>query len=106
MLRSQISRALPGPRFSQRETILKARMSGFVLTTCLENIMSDRVYKKTEVVGSSKESIEDAIRTAIRRTAKTLHHVEWFEVQEVRGDVVDGEVAHFQVSMKVGFRLD
>ena len=68
--------------------------------------MPDRVYKKTEVVGSSKDSVEDAIRNAVQRTSKSIHNVEWFEVQEVRGDVIDGEVAHFQVALKIGFRLD
>lgn len=68
--------------------------------------MSDHVYKKVEVVGSSKVSIDDAISQGIERTAKTVEHVEWFEVSEIRGHVADGKVAHYQVVMKVGFRLD
>jgi len=68
--------------------------------------MSNHVYKKVEVVGSSGESIDDAIRRAIAKAAKTINHVEWFEVDEIRGHVSDGEVAHFQVVLKVGFRLD
>ncbi len=68
--------------------------------------MSDHVYKKVEVVGSSKVSIDDAISQGIERTAKTVNNVEWFEVQEIRGHVEDGKVGHFQVVMKVGFRLD
>ena len=68
--------------------------------------MPDSIYKRTEVVGSSSESIDDAIRNAIKRTSKTIHNVDWFEMQEVRGDVVDGEVAHFQVVLKIGFKLD
>lgn len=68
--------------------------------------MSDHVYKKVEVVGSSKISIDDAIRQGIERSAQSIHHVEWFEVSEIRGHVVDGRVGHFQVVMKVGFRLE
>jgi len=68
--------------------------------------MSDHVYKKVEVVGSSKVSIDDAIAQGIERTSKTVNNVEWFEVQEIRGHVEDGKVGHFQVVMKVGFRLD
>lgn len=68
--------------------------------------MPDRVYKKTEVVGSSTKSIDDAIRSAITRTSNSIENVEWFEVQEIRGHVVDGDVAHFQVGLKVGFRLN
>jgi len=68
--------------------------------------MSDHVYKKVEVVGSSKVSIDDAIEQGIARTSETVNHVEWFEVSEIRGHVVDGKVGHYQVVMKVGFRLD
>lgn len=68
--------------------------------------MSDHVYKKVELVGSSKTSIEDAIQGAVKRASKTMHNLEWFEVGEVRGHIVDGEVAHYQVVMKVGFRID
>lgn len=68
--------------------------------------MSDHVYKRVEVVGSSKVSIDDAIAQGIERTSKTVNNVEWFEVQEIRGHVEDGKVGHFQVVMKVGFRLD
>lgn len=68
--------------------------------------MSDHVYKKIDVVGSSKVSIEDAIQQAVKRASQTIDNVEWFEVDEVRGHVVDGEVGHYQVVMKIGFRLD
>jgi len=67
--------------------------------------MSDHVYKKTELVGSSKISIEDAIEGAIKRASKTLKHLDWFEVTETRGHIVDGKVGHYQVTLKVGFRL-
>ncbi|MEM7359680.1 MAG: dodecin [Pseudomonadota bacterium] len=68
--------------------------------------MSDHVYKKAEIVGSSKTSIEDAIEQALARANETLKHVEWFEVVETRGHVVDGKVGHYQVGLKIGFRLD
>ena len=68
--------------------------------------MSDHVYKKAEIVGSSKTSIEEAIETAIARASKTLNHVDWFEVVETRGHVEDGKVGHYQVVLKVGFRLE
>ena len=68
--------------------------------------MSDRVYKITEIVGSSSDSIEDAIQGAIRRASKTLSHLEWFEVAETRGHIRNGEVGHYQVVLRVGFRLD
>ena len=67
--------------------------------------MSDHVYRLSEIVGSSQTSVDDAIRTAIRKAAQTVHNIEWFETQEIRGHVVDGDVAHFQVTLKVGFRV-
>jgi flavin-binding protein dodecin len=66
----------------------------------------DHVYRKTELVGSSTKSVTDAIETAIARAAKTVRHIEWFEVSEIRGHVQDGKVAHYQVVMKVGFRVE
>jgi flavin-binding protein dodecin len=66
----------------------------------------DHVYRKTELVGSSTSSVSDAIETAIARAAKTLRHIEWFEVGEIRGHVQDGKVAHYQVVLKVGFRVE
>ena len=68
--------------------------------------MSNRTYRITEVVGTSPDSVQQAIRNGVARAASTLRHVEWFETTEIRGQVVDGEVAHFQVAMKIGFRLD
>lgn len=68
--------------------------------------MTDHVYRVTEIVGSSPESVQQAIRNGVRRAGQTLRNVEWFEVTEIRGQVVDGDVAHFQVGMKVGFRLE
>lgn len=63
-------------------------------------------YKKVEVVGSSKISIEEAISSALEECSKSIRNMEWFEVQETRGHVVDGKVAHYQVVMKIGFRIE
>ena len=68
--------------------------------------MSDRTYRITEIVGTSKEGLNQAITNGIARAGETLRHLDWFEVTEVRGQIVDGEVAHFQVGLKVGFRLE
>ncbi|HEV7935824.1 MAG TPA: dodecin [Actinomadura sp.] len=68
--------------------------------------MSERTYRVTEIVGTSPESVDAAVRNAIRRAAQTLRHLDWFELTEVRGQILDGEVAHFQVGVKVGFRLE
>jgi flavin-binding protein dodecin len=68
--------------------------------------MSDRVYKLVEVVGTSSTGTDDAIRNAITTAAQTIRHIDWFEVIETRGHVVDGQVAHFQVTLKIGFRFE
>lgn len=68
--------------------------------------MTDRTYRVTEIVGTSPESIDTAVRNGIRRAGETLRHLDWFEVTEVRGQIIDGEVAHFQVGLKLGFRLE
>jgi flavin-binding protein dodecin len=68
--------------------------------------MQDHVYRVTEIVGTSPDSVHQAIRNGVARAAQTLRHIDWFEATEIRGHVVDGEIAHFQVTMKVGFRLD
>jgi hypothetical protein len=68
--------------------------------------MGDRVYKKIELVGTSTSGIEDAVQNAITTAAQTVNHMDWFEVSEVRGHIQDGQVAHYQVVVKVGFRLD
>jgi dodecin len=68
--------------------------------------MSDHVYKVVELAGSSKDSIEDAIRTAITGADQSLRNMRWFEVVETRGQVAQGEVLHFQVTLKVGFTLE
>ncbi len=68
--------------------------------------MADHVYKLIDIVGSSSVSSDDAIRNAIDTAAKTISHIDWFEVTETRGHVIDGKIAHFQVSVRIGFRLE
>lgn len=68
--------------------------------------MGDHVYKKIELVGSSAVSTDDAIQQAISRASKTLKQLDWFEVVETRGHIADGRVAHYQVTLRVGFRLE
>ncbi len=68
--------------------------------------MADHVYKKLELTGSSTTGVEDAVSNAIAKAAKTIHNLRWFEVSEIRGGIDDGAIAHWQVSLKVGFTLD
>ncbi len=68
--------------------------------------MSDAIYRVTEVVGSSPESVQQAIRNGVERVARTVRNVEWFEATEIRGHVSDGAIDAFQVTLKVGFRLE
>jgi len=68
--------------------------------------MSDHIYKKIELTGSSKVSLQEAIENAIARASKTLHDLRWFEVVEMRGHIDQGKVAHWQVTIKVGFTLE
>jgi flavin-binding protein dodecin len=68
--------------------------------------MSNHTYRITEIVGTSPDSIDQAIKNGLSRATSTLRNVDWFEVTEVRGQVKDGGVEHYQVGLKVGFRLD
>lgn len=68
--------------------------------------MSDHVYKTVEITGSSTVNMEEAVKRAIDRAAQTLRNMRWFEVTETRGHIEDGKVAHWQVTVKVGFTLD
>lgn len=68
--------------------------------------MDAHVYKLVELVGSSPHGTDDAIRNALASAAATLRHIDWFEVCETRGHVVDGHIGHFQVTLKVGFRIE
>lgn len=68
--------------------------------------MSSHTYRVTEIVGSSVESVDDAIRSGIDRASQTLRELDWFEVTEIRGHLEEGRIAHYQVGLKVGFRLE
>ena len=68
--------------------------------------MSDHVYKKIELTGSSPNGVDDAIRNAVDKASASVHNLRWFEVDEIRGHIENGQVAHFQVTVKVGFTLD
>ena len=68
--------------------------------------MSDHVYKIIELAGSSESSMEDAIRNAVARAAKTVRNMRWFEVTDTRGHIEGEQIAHWQVTLKIGFTLD
>ena len=68
--------------------------------------MTDNVYKAVEITGSSTSGVTEAIDVAIAKASQTLRNLDWFEVTQIRGQIADGAVAHFQVQMKVGFRLE
>jgi flavin-binding protein dodecin len=68
--------------------------------------MSKHTYRIVEIVGTSPDGVDAAIRNGVSRAAQTLRGLDWFEVQSVRGELADGQVAHFQVTLKVGFRLE
>ncbi|WP_326617014.1 dodecin family protein [Streptomyces decoyicus] len=68
--------------------------------------MTDRTYRVTEIVGTSQQSLDAAIRNGIERASETLRNLDWFEMTQVRGHIVDGEIDHYQVGLKVGFRLE
>ena len=68
--------------------------------------MSNHVYKTVELTGSSPKGLEDAIANAVGKASKTVHNLRWFQVVDTRGEIEGGKVAHWQVTMKVGFTLD
>lgn len=68
--------------------------------------MSDHVYSVTEIIGTSKISVEDAVRHGVETAAKTLRNLEWLEVTQIKGHIVDGSVEHYQVCMKLGLRYE
>lgn len=68
--------------------------------------MSGKVYRLTKIVGTSNESVGDAIRTAVKTTSKTVRNLDWFQVEEIRGSISDGDVTEFQVTLNIGFRYD
>jgi flavin-binding protein dodecin len=67
---------------------------------------NDHTYRVTEIVGTSPDSVQQAIRNGVARASKTLRNLDWFEATEIRGHIADGEIKHFQVTMKVGFRIE
>ncbi|MGE3284486.1 MAG: dodecin [Pseudonocardia sp.] len=68
--------------------------------------MSDHIYRLAEIVGTSPNGVDDAIRNAVARANQTLRNIDWFEMTEVRGHLADGAVADWQVTVKIGFRLE
>ena len=68
--------------------------------------MANHVYAISEVVGTSPDGIEEAVENAVSKASTTLRNLDWFEVENVRGQLIDGEVAHWQVTVKLGFRMD
>jgi flavin-binding protein dodecin len=67
---------------------------------------NEPTYRLTEIVGTSSESIHQAVRNGVKRAGETVRHIDWFEIKEVRGTVVNGDVGQFQVTMKVGFLVE
>ena len=70
------------------------------------DVMSEHTYRVVEIVGTSPEGVDAAIRNGVSRASQTLRGLDWFELQSIRGELEDGQVAHFQVTLKVGFRLE
>ncbi|CAL9354147.1 dodecin family protein [Streptomyces sp. DH-12] len=68
--------------------------------------MSNHTYRVTEIVGTSPDGVDAAVRNGIERASQTLRHLDWFEVTQVRGQIEEGRIAHWQVGLKVGFRLE
>ena len=68
--------------------------------------MNSHVYGLSEIVGTSTQGVDDAIRVAVQRAARTLRGLDWFEVSDIRGHLADGQIEHFQVTLKVGFRME
>ena len=93
-------------RLNQRPWENSANALPFPAAARMEDAMSDHVYKVVELVGSSKDSIEDAIQTAIKRASQSLRDLRWVEVVQTRGHIENGEVQHYQVVLKAGFTLE
>ncbi|MFQ6147404.1 dodecin [Streptomyces sp. SID10815] len=68
--------------------------------------MTDHTYRVTEIVGTSHEGVDEAIRNAVSRASRTLRNLDWFEVTQVRGQIENGQIEHYQVGLKVGFRIE
>jgi flavin-binding protein dodecin len=85
----------------------QAGASGATLSLSSEEVrMADNIYSVSQIVGTSKTGVDDAIRGAVARASKTLRNLDWFEVSEIRGHIENEQVCHYQVTMKVGFRLE
>jgi flavin-binding protein dodecin len=98
---------MPPRRTTARDRVVRARVGSLEhRARTEEDGVSDHVYRLSEVVGSSRTSVDDAIRTAIQKASQTVRNIEWFQTSEVRGQVVDGDVAYYQVTLKIGFRVD
>jgi flavin-binding protein dodecin len=81
-------------------------LSGKIFINLKENLMSDTIYKKINITGTSKVSIEDAVNNAIVKANETVRNLRWFEVEEVRGAILDDLSVQWQVSVKIGFALE
>ena len=68
--------------------------------------MTDRTYGVTEIVGTSTDGIDEAIRNGVKRASRTVRNLDWFQATEIRGHIVEGQIEHFQVTMKIGFRIE
>jgi dodecin len=91
-------------RTTQRSSL--QRRFVFILATDKCEPMSEHIYKKIELVGSSPDGIEQAVKNALGRAEKTIRNMRWFEIIETRGEIEEGKVNHWQVTLKVGFTLD
>lgn len=81
-------------------------MDGRSAAPAEETTVTDRTYRVTEIVGTSQQSVDAAITNGIKRASQTLRNLDWFEITQVRGHLIDGEIDHYQVGLKVGFRLE
>jgi flavin-binding protein dodecin len=93
------TRATPGPPGGPKRRACRAERAE-------EPIMTNHVYSVTEIYGSSEKSVEEAIEGAIATASRSLRHLDWFEVKEIRGHIENGKVAHYQVGLKLGFRYE
>jgi flavin-binding protein dodecin len=94
------------PLFQSTLSVITTTGGMLALATQLGGQMSSRTYRITEIVGTSPDGVDQAINNGISRASKTLRHLDWFEVTQIRGQVKDGGVEHYQVGMKIGFRLE
>lgn len=81
-------------------------MDGRSAAPARETTVTDRTYRVTEIVGTSQQSMDAAVENGIKRASETLRNLDWFEITQVRGHIVDGAIDHYQVGLKVGFRLE